>query len=411
MMLSMIERLRTLVTVRFMALGMLCTACFAFPRESVAFFQAEKQVESHSWKRHAIDASLKGADGVRLGDFNHDGLRDVVTGWEESGVVRLYLNPGPDKIKDPWPAVTIGKGNSPEDAVPFDIDGDGTLEVISCHEGKQKQVIVHQFTGPDRTTSSLLKSANWSSFPVSKLDGQMWMFATPITLNDRKRGLVIGSKGNNASITLLAPSSQDEKDIQKWQVKKLRQCGWIMSIQNIDMDQDGDTDIVFSDRKSNHRAVAWLEQPDDPSSKSTWTEHTVGSTNVEPLFIDASPQRILVSTRNNAWFNFRRLDAEAWRSERHENPNDVSLGKAIRSLSDNTIVMTANTKADKSKSDQPGIWLKQGDQPWIPIGTKRECKFDRMELIDLDADGDLDVMTCEERQQLGVIWYENPGIK
>ena len=32
-----------------------------------------------------------------------------------------------------------------------------------------------------------------------------------------------------------------------------------------------------------------------------------------------------------------------------------------------------------------------------------------MELIDLDGDGDLDVMTCEERKNLGVIWYENPG--
>ena len=38
-------------------------------------------------------------------------------------------------------------------------------------------------------------------------------------------------------------------------------------------------------------------------------------------------------------------------------------------------------------------------------------KFDRMELIDLDSDGDLDVLTCEERHNdrgLGVIWYENP---
>jgi hypothetical protein len=36
-----------------------------------------------------------------------------------------------------------------------------------------------------------------------------------------------------------------------------------------------------------------------------------------------------------------------------------------------------------------------------------------MELLDLDGDGDLDVLTCEENygpdsQGLGVIWYENP---
>jgi hypothetical protein len=40
-------------------------------------------------------------------------------------------------------------------------------------------------------------------------------------------------------------------------------------------------------------------------------------------------------------------------------------------------------------------------------------KFDRLELIDLDGDEDLDVLTCEENfgensWGLGVIWYENP---
>ena len=39
-----------------------------------------------------------------------------------------------------------------------------------------------------------------------------------------------------------------------------------------------------------------------------------------------------------------------------------------------------------------------------PLGVK----FDRVELFDADADGDLDVLTCEERVNLGVIWYENP---
>ncbi|CAN5363685.1 hypothetical protein BH23VER1_BH23VER1_20710 [soil metagenome] len=29
-------------------------------------------------------------------------------------------------------------------------------------------------------------------------------------------------------------------------------------------------------------------------------------------------------------------------------------------------------------------------------------------MVDLDEDGDLDLMTCEEVHHLGVIWYENP---
>ncbi|HBM76648.1 MAG TPA: VCBS repeat-containing protein, partial [Verrucomicrobiales bacterium] len=38
-------------------------------------------------------------------------------------------------------------------------------------------------------------------------------------------------------------------------------------------------------------------------------------------------------------------------------------------------------------------------------------KFDLIELIDLDEDGDLDVVTCEELAGLGLIWYENPSRK
>ena len=33
------------------------------------------------------------------------------------------------------------------------------------------------------------------------------------------------------------------------------------------------------------------------------------------------------------------------------------------------------------------------------------------ELVSRYADGDLDVVTCEERTNLGVVWYENPTRK
>ena len=45
------------------------------------------------WRRHPIDGSSRGADGVRAADVNGDGLVDFPTGWEEGGRVRAYLNP------------------------------------------------------------------------------------------------------------------------------------------------------------------------------------------------------------------------------------------------------------------------------------------------------------------------------
>ncbi len=367
------------------------------------------------WQRHTIDSSGIGADGVRVADFNQDGNLDIVTGWEESGVVRLYLNPGPIKSKERWPFCQVGEGKSPEDAVPFDADGDGILEIISCHEGSFKQVLVHKFHG-NRTAEKpgdqeILDPNNWTTDSIAKLSGQQWMFATPIQLRNSSRGIVLGSKGANATLTLLIQPSQDVNNLNQWTEIKLRDCGWIMSIQNIDMDQDGDIDIVFSDRKTSTKIVGWLEQPNKGDAKEMWKEHAIGATKTEPMFIDAMPKRILVPTRQANWIDFRRLNHGSWEQTIYPTPDSVPFGKAIRTFGDNNLVLTANTAADREHKNQPGIWLKTPDSKWQPIGTKKECKFDRMELVDLDADGDLDIITCEERQQLGVVWYENPGIK
>ncbi len=63
-------------------------------------------------------------------------------------------------------------------------------------------------------------------------------------------------------------------------------------------------------------------------------------------------------------------------------------------------------------------WLNGKDlqKPRVPfrsISGIHNAKYDKAELLDLDQDGDLDVLICEENfgpnsKGLGVIWYENP---
>ena len=69
---------------------------------------APASLSADPWKRHTIDQSSRGADGVRVADVNGDGQLDLVTGWEEGGVIRVYLNPGAKQSQRPWPAVTVG---------------------------------------------------------------------------------------------------------------------------------------------------------------------------------------------------------------------------------------------------------------------------------------------------------------
>ena len=64
------------------------------------------------------------------------------------------------------------------------------------------------------------------------------------------------------------------------------------------------------------------------------------------------------------------------------------------------------------------LWLEYEQTPeereWTPhqiSGMQKGIKYDRIEMLDLDDDGDLDLLTSEEhegRRGMGVFWYENP---
>ena len=70
--------------------------------------------------------------------------------------------------------------------------------------------------------------------------------------------------------------------------------------------------------------------------------------------------------------------------------------------------MVFNTQQQEGK---PGVvWVTREEAGWkaVDVSGPEGRKFDLVELLDLDGDGDLDILTCEEAANLGVIWYENP---
>jgi hypothetical protein len=62
------------------------------------------------WKRHIIDASSLGADGVRTADVNADGLVDLVTSWEEGGLTRCGTR---SSLPFPHPAQSSSAAHQP----------------------------------------------------------------------------------------------------------------------------------------------------------------------------------------------------------------------------------------------------------------------------------------------------------
>ncbi len=374
------------------------------------------------WKRHTIDDTSRGADGVRLADANGDGLMDIATGWEEGGLVRVYINPGYDKVKQPWPMVTVGEVDAPEDAVFADIDHDGNMDVVSSCEGDEQKLFVHW---APKNKDNYLNADAWKTevIPVTE-NTQRWMYCYPMQL-DGKNGidLIVGSKGENASVGWLE-SPKNPRDLSEWKFHRMYDAGWIMSIRTHDMDEDGNVDIVISDRKGENRGCKWLRNPGDTDArKNMWEDIPIGGSDVEVMFMDMedidqdslmdvvaavyTKQIILMKCTSI----FKRPH---WEIYPIDIPEDAGIGKAV-SVVDVNLDGKLDIAFTSEKAEKQGImWLSYKDYPtervWRhhPISDNKGIKFDRIEMIDLDNDGDLDLLTCEERDLLGVIWYENP---
>ena len=241
---------------------------------------------SRPWPRHTVDDSSRGADGVRLADVNGDGHPDIVTGWEEGGVTRVYLHPGPTKVRDRWPAVTVGKTPAVEDAVFADLDGDGVVDVVSCCEGKTRTVFVHW---APKDPTNYLDPAAWTTEPVPATRGlAMWMFALPMQIDGRGGvDLLVGAKGPGAVVGWLR-SPADPRKLADWTFHKLCDAGWVMSLIPADVNGDGLTDVAVSDRKGKKPGVLWLANPGPADATGRWAEYRVGAAGREVMFADVA---------------------------------------------------------------------------------------------------------------------------
>lgn len=385
---------------------------------------ASDPIYLHPWKRHTIDAAdpvnhLAGADGVRLGDLNGDGRLDLVTGWEEGNQIRVALQPAPEKIREPWPAITIGSVRSPEDAVFADLDGDGRLDVVSATEGRERKIFVHWAPAEP---ADITDGAAWTTIPFpSTIGEQWWMYTLPLDVDrDGHIDLIIGSKNAGASVTWLRnPGGAAARDVGRWETTRIAGAGWIMSLELFEA--EGARYLIYSDRKGLSSGIHLVPI----LTEAPWfgSPVLVGAGGEEVMFLDIAkydddsrldiiaaikPQTIRVYCQPEepaaAWE--RTVDIAPLPGDR------FGTVKAVRAM--NPIVRIDGfappliVTCENAHGEKAGVFIGGRGVIWQSISGPEGIKFDRIELLDLDGNGDLDIITCEETAGLGVVWYENP---
>lgn len=384
------------------------------------------------WQSHVISSFGNGPDGVRLADVNGDTLLDIATSFESSGEVALFQHPGYGNEDSPWTSVIVGNVPRGEDALAIDLDGDGVQDIVSSHEGDTLGIYVHWAPA---NREDYLNAAAWQTELIPESQGRGWMFAISMDVNqDGILDIVAGSKDDYfndrnsvGDLGWFEAPRENRRNLDEWRYQSIDHTGWPMSIIAHDLDDDGDLDLLVTDRDSDdeHQGARWLENP-GPPWEDEWSSHFLADlAGTSPVFmamgdfdLDGSLEFVVPLLDENSLVILKRevVDGETIFSSY---PVFFGTSSGLGSLK---AVETGDVDNDGSLDIVVSyvggrigvIWLKYletpFDGPWEVhiVSSLRDAKFDLVELYDVDGDGDKDILTTEEVHNLGVVWFENP---
>ena len=322
----------------------------------------------------AEGADSPAPEDADIADVNGDGFLDVIVAAELSHLIYLQ-NPGPDEARrgEAWERLILPmtKGNGSYIRVFFaDLDGDNTPEVIAANKGAQRP-------GP----SDLVRSTPVSIFSVTghPLVADAWhetllgrysvpQNAQPVDLDaDGDLDIVVGSRGENRLAWFENHSSLGQLSFIEHAIGIVGGAASGFNLEYADLNNDGRTDIIGAvGIESLASSLGWLEQPKDKDS--AWIHHPIGS-----LAPDAITGIVLTD-----------IDGDG----------EVKASDALGRLA-----WFENPGATKIISS---VW------PRHDVSRRKRGMFDKFIAGDIDSDGDIDLLGTRGNSAPfdGVFWLE-----
>ncbi len=369
-----------------------------------------------------MDNAYIGADGARPDPHRPPTSLEFAVVWEQSGVTTLHTRQTAAMSFCPWTSELVGVTPNAEDAVAIDLDGDGDRDVIVCMEGTQRRVAA--FVNRD--------GANFGEHTFD-LPAYKWMISLPTDLdNDGRSDFVAAARfveQNAQGVMAWIRPGADPTDLFAWRPSIVADVGWPMALLALDMDGDGDDDLVVADRYGASRGLKWIENPAPHFEATPWPVHMIGLQNrrvrsAAAFDVDGDGDIDFVSTYERVNLTPPGLvlldnTGSGWIERQILLPPTVGEPKAVVVGDfdlDGLVDVALSCESAYDPLSGVCVFLQRPGGVWAAadVAGPEGCKFDVLTAVDIDGDGDLDLVTTEEGDNgalpaLGVVWYENPA--